>query len=99
MYCDFDDTLPLPIEVEQEFRHKAGDILNALAWLSDHGVESAPSDVALIHYAMVWTPEIGRYRFLIYGPDHVGPKHPAELAIRNRQRADLSATCLLAASM
>jgi hypothetical protein len=81
MYDDFDDTLPLPTEVETEFRDKAGDNLIALAWLSGHGVDSAPNDVALIQYAMVWTAETGRYRFLIYAPDHVGPKHPPELAI------------------
>lgn len=81
MYCYYDDTLPLPDEVEQEFRDKAGDNLNALAWLSDHGIESAIQHVALFQYGMVWTPETGRYRFLIYQPDHVGPKHPPELAI------------------
>jgi hypothetical protein len=48
MYDDFDDTLPLPTEVETEFRDKAGDNLIALAWLSGHGVDSAPNDVALI---------------------------------------------------
>ena len=81
MYDDFDDTLPLPTEVENEFRKKAGDNLTALAWLYDHGVESAPQDAALIQYGIVWTPETGRYRFLIYGPDHIGPKHPPELAV------------------
>ena len=81
MYDDFDDTLPLPTELETEFRDKAGDNLNAIAWLSGHGIESATNDVALIQYGMVWTPETGRYRFLIYAPDHVGPKYPPELAI------------------
>jgi hypothetical protein len=81
MYDDFDDTLPLPREVENEFREKAGDNLTALAWLSNHGIESAPDDVALIQYGMVWTPETGRYRFLIYAPEHIGPKCPPELAI------------------
>jgi hypothetical protein len=81
MYSYFDDTLPLPDEVEQEYREKAGGNLTALAWLSDHGIESAPQHVALIQYGMVWNPETGRYRFLIYSPDHVGPKYPAELAI------------------
>jgi len=81
MYCDFDDTLPLPTEVENEFSDKAGDNLNALTWLSDHGVESTRKDVALIQYGMIWSPETGRYQFLIYQPGHVGPKHPAELAI------------------
>jgi hypothetical protein len=81
MYFDFDDTLPLPDDVEKEFREKAGDNLTALTWLSDHGIESALDHVALIQYGMVWNPETGRYQFLIYTPDHVGPKHPPELAI------------------
>jgi hypothetical protein len=78
---NFDDTLPLPDEVAQEFFDKAGDGLTALDWLADHGIDTAPQHVALIQYGMVWTPETGRYRFLIYGSDHVGPKYPAELAI------------------
>jgi len=81
MYSDFDDTLPLPAEVEAEFREKAGDNLTALAWLTDHGIDSAPTDVALIQYGMIWNPKTGRYRFLIYAPDHIGPKHRPELAI------------------
>jgi hypothetical protein len=81
MYFDFDDTLPLPAEVETEFRDKVGDNLTALAWLADHGIDSAPTDVALIQYGMVWNPETGRYQFVIYAPDHIGPKHPPELAI------------------
>jgi len=81
MYSDFDDTLPLPDEVEQEYREKAGDNLTALAWLSDYGVDSAPKHVALIQYGIVWNPETGRYRFLIYAPEHVGPKYPPELAV------------------
>jgi hypothetical protein len=79
--CTFDDTLPLPAEVEAEFRDKAGDNLTALAWLTDHGIDSAPTDVALIQYGMVWNPKTGRYQFVIYAPDHIGPKHPPELAI------------------
>jgi hypothetical protein len=81
MYSDFDDTLPLPTEVEREFRDKAGDNLTALAWLTDHGIDSAPTHVALIQCGMVWTPETSRYRFVIYAPDHIGPKHRPELAI------------------
>jgi hypothetical protein len=81
MYFDFDDTLPLPAEVEAEFCNKAGDNLTALAWLTDHGIDSAPTDVALIQYGMVWNPKTGRYRFMIYAPDHVGPKHAPELAV------------------
>jgi len=49
--------------------------------LTDHGIDSEPTHVALIQYGMVWNPETGRYQFLIYAPDHVGPKHPPELAI------------------
>jgi hypothetical protein len=78
---NFDDTLPLPDEVEQEFRDNAGDNLTAIAWLADHGIDAVPERLALIQYAMVWNPETGRYRFLIYAPEHIGPKHPPELAI------------------
>jgi hypothetical protein len=81
MESTYDDTLPLPAEVEREFLNHAGDDLTALAWLSDHGIDSAPQHAALIQYGMVWNPETGRYLFLIYIPEHVGPKHPPELAI------------------
>ena len=77
----YDDTLPPPAEVEQEFRDHAGDGLTALAWLADHGIDAAPEHAALIMYNMVWNPDTGRYRFLIYGPDHVGPKFAPELAV------------------
>jgi hypothetical protein len=77
----FDATMPLPEEVEREFRDRAGDGLTAIAWLADHGIDSAPQRAALIQYGIVWNPENGRYSFLIYAPDHIGPKHPAELAI------------------
>ncbi|WP_044585827.1 hypothetical protein [Bradyrhizobium sp. LTSPM299] len=77
---NFDDTLPLPHEVAQEFFDKAGDNLTAVVWLADRGIDAAPQHVALIQYGMVWNPETSRYRFLIYAPDHVGPKYPAELA-------------------
>jgi hypothetical protein len=79
--CEFDDTLPLPTEVEREFLDHAGDGLTALAWLADHGIDSAPPHAALIQYGMVWNPETGRYQFMIYSPDHIGPKHPPELAV------------------
>jgi hypothetical protein len=85
--CNFDDTtlpddtLPLPDEVEREFFDKAGDNLTALAWLADHGIDTAPPNVALVQYGVIWNPETGRYRFLIYTPDHVGPKYPHELAV------------------
>jgi hypothetical protein len=84
--CDYDDTLPLPDEVEREFLDKAGDDLTALAWLEERDIDSAPilksvGKIALIQYWSVWNPDTGRYRFLIYEPDHVGPKYPPELAI------------------
>jgi hypothetical protein len=77
----FDDTLPLPTEVEREFLDHAGDGLTAIAWLADHGIDSAPPHAALVQYGVVWNPETGRYQFMIYSPDHVGPKHPPELAV------------------
>jgi hypothetical protein len=81
MYDDFDDTLPLPAEVEQQFLSHAGDNLTAVAWLADHGIDTAPQNVALIQYGVIWNSETGRYRFLIYQPEHIGPKYPPELAI------------------
>lgn len=82
MEAAFDDTLPTAEEVEREFLDKAGDKSSAVAWLADHGVEAPPPQrVALIQYGIVWAPEEGRYKFVIYGPDHVGPKHPHELAV------------------
>ena len=78
---DYDDTLPLPDEVEKEFLEHAGNDVTALAWLAEHGVDAAPEHVALIQYGMVWNPETGRYRFVIHGADHIGPKHPPELAV------------------
>jgi hypothetical protein len=75
------NTLPLSADVESEFIDRAGDGLTALAWLAEHGIDSPPDHVALIQYGMVWNPEVGRYRFVIYAPDHIGPKHAPELAI------------------
>jgi hypothetical protein len=72
----YDDTLPLPDEVEQEMSDKAGDGLTANTWPAE-----TPPGAALIEYGTIWNPETGRYRFVIYTPDHIGPKHPAELAI------------------
>jgi hypothetical protein len=80
MEVDYDDTLPLPSEVEKEFSDKAGDGLTAIAWLAERDIDPRPG-VALIQYGTIWNPETGRYQFVIYTPDHVGPKHPAELAI------------------
>ena len=72
----YDDTLPLPEEVEREFSDTAGDGLTATEWLA-----KPHAGAAVIQYATIWTPETGRYRFLIYEPDHIGPKHPPELAV------------------
>jgi hypothetical protein len=77
---EFDD-LPLPTEVEREYLDHAGDGLTAIAWLADLGIDSAPSHAALIQYGMVWNPETGRFRFLIYAPEHVGPKCQPVLAV------------------
>jgi hypothetical protein len=84
--CNFDDTLPLPDEVEREFLDNAGEELTALAWLEERGIDPAPilkhvGKIALVQYWNIWNPDTGRYRFLIYMPDHVGPKYPPELAI------------------
>lgn len=84
--CNFDDTLPLPDEVDREFRDNAGDDLTALAWLAENDIDPAPilehvGRIALIQYGMIWNPETGRYRFLIHAPGHVGPKHLPELAV------------------
>ncbi len=77
------DTLPLPAEVEREFIAHAGDDMTARAWLAERDIDPAPilnhvGRIALVQYGTAWNPETGRYQFLIYGPDHVGPKrHPA----------------------
>jgi hypothetical protein len=79
---NFDDTLPLPDEVAQEFSDKAGDGLTAQQWLTEHGIDPATiKTAALIQYGLVWNSKAGRYQFVIYEPDHIGPKHPPELAI------------------
>lgn len=78
----FDGTLPTAEEVEREFRERAGDNVAATKWLIGHGVDTSPPlKAALIQYGVVWTPEIARYKFVIYGPEHVGPKHSHELAV------------------
>ena len=59
MESTFDDTLPLPNEVENELLDKAGDKSAALAWLKERGIESR-ADVALIQYATIWNPDTGR---------------------------------------
>jgi hypothetical protein len=76
-----DESLSLPAEVEREFLDNADDGMTALAWLADHGIDAVPERAAVIQYAMVWTPEADRYRFVIYGPEHIGPKYPPELAV------------------
>ncbi len=75
----YDDTLPPPDEVEREFFDHAGGDVNA--WFERHDIAAAPIGGKLIQYGMIWNPCTGRYRFLIYTPDHVGPKYPPELAI------------------
>ena len=77
----FDDTLPAAEEVEREFKARGGDKGAATKWLAGHGVDTSPPQAALIQYGVAWTPDVGRYRFVIYGPEHVGPKYPPELAI------------------
>jgi hypothetical protein len=79
MEASFDDTLPLPCEVEKEFNTKAGDKSNAQSWLAERNIKNAV--LALIQYGVIWNSDTGRYRFSIYDPDHIGPKHPPELAI------------------
>jgi hypothetical protein len=76
MEFTYDDTLPLPEEVEKEFSDKAGEGLTATEWLAE-----PPPGAAVIQYGTIWNPETGRYRFVIYDSDHIGPKHPAELAV------------------
>jgi len=78
MESTYDDTLPLPGEVEREFLGHAGGDVNA--WFERHDIAAAPIG-KLIQYGMIWNLETDRYRFLIYAPDHVGPKHPPELAV------------------
>jgi hypothetical protein len=66
---NFDDTLPLPDEVAQEFSDKAGDGLTAQEWLADHGIDPAAIETAaLIQYGLVWNSKTGRYQFVIYEP-------------------------------
>jgi hypothetical protein len=63
------DTLPLPTEVERAFhQHAGGDVT---AWFEQHGIDAEPIG-KIIQYAMIWNPETGRYRFQIYGADHIG---------------------------
>jgi hypothetical protein len=77
-----DNNLPLPCEVEEEFFDKAGDGLTAQEWLEERDIDPAPIEMAaLIQYGIIWNPDTGRYQFVIYEPDHVGPKYPPELAI------------------
>ena len=74
----FDDTLPSPDEVEREFREHAG--YDVSAWFVDHDIAAEPIG-KIIQYGIVWNPCTGRYQFLIYGPDHIGPKGQPVLAI------------------
>jgi hypothetical protein len=86
MSFTFDDTLPLPTEVEREFFDHAGDDLTAIAWLAERDIDPAPvldhvGKIALVQCGTDWNPETGRHRLFIHGPDHVGPKYPPELAV------------------
>lgn len=81
MESTFDDTLPTAEEVWSEFQERAGGKAAAIKWLAEHGVNTPPPpQAAVIQYGVVWT-EVGRYRFVIYGPEHVGPKDSPELAV------------------
>jgi hypothetical protein len=78
----YDDTLPLPAEVEREFRDNTGIGLSAAAWLGDHGIDPMPvGGAALIEYTFAWNPTAGRYDFRIYDAEHVGPKREPVLAV------------------
>ncbi|MGY3079699.1 hypothetical protein ACVWZZ_006107 [Bradyrhizobium sp. LM6.10] len=82
MESTFDDTLPTAEEVEREFQERGSDKASALTWFTEHGVDtSPPPQAAVIQYGVVWTPGLGRYRFVIYDSSHIGPKHPRELAV------------------
>jgi hypothetical protein len=89
----FDDTLPLPADVERAFLEHAGDGLSATEWLEERGIDPAPiENAALIQSSLVWNSHAGRYDFLIYGPDHIGPKRRPALAVpivENGQFIDL----------
>ena len=70
----FDDTLPLPADVERIFHKHAGDDLTARAWLEERGIDPAPiieraGKIALLDYAFVWNPQAGRYDFKVYPAD------------------------------
>ncbi|WP_156162682.1 hypothetical protein [Bradyrhizobium sp. LTSP857] len=76
----FDDTLPPAEEVEREFLKHAGDKASAMTWLVEHGINTPPPpQAAVFQYGVVWTPEAGRYKFVVYSQDHV--EHPPELAV------------------
>src|SRR6202011_751663 len=66
--CNYDDTLPLPDEVEREFIAHAGNDVSD--WFAKHDIAAAPIG-KIIQYWSIWNPGAGRYRFMIYGPDHV----------------------------
>jgi hypothetical protein len=83
----FDDILALPADVERTLHQHAGDSLNnAIAWLEERDIDSAPiidrvGKIALVDYALVWNPAVGRYDFRMYGPDHIGPNGAPALAV------------------
>jgi hypothetical protein len=47
--------------------------MTTLEWLADHGIDAEPIG-EVFSYDIVWNAETGRYQFIIYGPEHVGPK-------------------------
>jgi hypothetical protein len=76
---DYDDTLPLPADVEREFMQKGTDQVTAIAWLSELEIDPQPilkiaGRIAAFQWTMPWDQNAGRYGFQIYEPDHVGLK-------------------------
>jgi hypothetical protein len=86
MSLNCDDTLPLPVEVEQEFLDQASDAAGASEWLTKLGVDARPiiasvGCIALVQSSMILGPDRSRYQFRIYGHQHIGPKYPPSVAI------------------
>jgi hypothetical protein len=86
MFLDYDNTLPLPADVEQEFLDQDSDPAGASAWLTEFGIDVRPiiervGCIALVQSATTWDPDQGRYQFRSYGHEHIGPKYPSSFAI------------------